>query len=144
MGDQELKQLGKDLKLGEATYFDGLSGPDISGEQDWNTIYNADNVRQALLIRLNCRKGDLWAHPEFGNPIWDMLSRPMDENFEEDATQAIRECLSAEPRAEEIRIDSELNYLYRQAAFSIWYRVLKDPKAHNLVWVAPLGGDDVV
>ena len=140
----EMKQLGKDLKLEDATFFDGLSGPEVTHLKDFETIHSADNVRQALLIRLNCRKGDLWAHPNFGNPVWDMLSRPMDENFIGDATRGIKECLSAEPRAELIRIEAQPDYLSRQIDFTIRYRVLGDPKSHNLVWTAVTGGEESV
>jgi|GEM_PF-1576805 Gene 25-like lysozyme. len=140
----ELKQLGKDLKLEKPTYMEGLSGLEINTSKDMGLIHSADNVRQAILMRLNCQKGNLWAHPEYGNPLLDMLSLPMTEDFVHEATRAIKECLLAESRAELVEIVPEIEAIHRRIAFTIYYRVLNDPKPHNLVWSAKLGGDENV
>lgn len=56
------------------------------------------NVQQAVELRINTQIGALVLHPEYGNPVFALLSEPLDDNFPVKAELAVRECLAGETR----------------------------------------------
>lgn len=130
--------LGVDLRLENSGDWLGSGTADLAATADSgiNTIDDADNVRQALLRRLNTPKGGLWAHPEYGNPVWDILSEPMSETWLAQAVWLVRECINDEPRAEVVSISREAIPAKRVVRFTVVYRVTGDDELKNLVWDA--------
>lgn len=130
--------LGVDLRLTDAGGWTGAGTTDVAvtANNDLSTIDDADNVRQALLRRLNTPKGGLWAHPSYGNPVWDILSEPMSETWLSHASWIIRECINDEPRAETINVKYKAVPAERRVQFTVEYRVTGDDEVKNLVWSA--------
>jgi phage baseplate assembly protein W len=129
-------QLGTDLALINAGNW--LEGAEtdlaITSRGDTATIDDIENVRQAIFLRLNTRKGDLWAHPSYGCGIWDILSEPMSDNFIAEALATIKAALAAEPRVRLIDITPEPLPEQRIIIFNIRYHILGDTRTDNLVW----------
>lgn len=92
------------------------------------------NVRAAVLRLLNTRPGDLLAHPDIGNPVWDMLSDPITDGWLDLAKAAILNCLEAEPRITVQNITTEPIPEQRLIRFVVSYQVLDEPGEENLVW----------
>lgn len=113
-----------------------LAGPDLAAGYtgDVRLIEDKENVRGAILRQLNTPLGGLFAHPEYGNPVYDILSEIMDDAWAGKAVVGIRQCLAQEPRikVESVRVD--LSPEQRWAVFEILYKVLDEPGVENLVW----------
>jgi phage baseplate assembly protein W len=76
----------------------------------------------------------LFAHPDYGNLIWDLLSENVNNAWAGKAETAIRECLNQEPR---ISVDSIQISIYpeaRRVVADIYYQVKDVPGVENLVW----------
>lgn len=117
-----------------------LAGPDLIPTYQGDTALVDDraNVRGAMMRRLNTPLGGLFAHPEYGNPVHDLLSETMDEAWQGKALAGIRQCLDQEPR---IKVEDVQVYIYpeqRKAFFNISYAVLDDPGIENIVWEVDL------
>lgn len=113
-----------------------LAGPDLASTPagDVALVDGRENVRRAILRRLNTPLGGLFAHPQYGNPVHDILSETMDDAWAGKAVAGIRQCLDQEPR---IRVEAVKVDMYpeqRLAVFEISYRVLDEPGAENIVW----------
>ncbi|NLI12805.1 MAG: GPW/gp25 family protein [Peptococcaceae bacterium] len=113
-----------------------LAGPDLipTYQGDVALIEGKNNVRGAILRRLNTPLGCLFAHPWYGNPVHDILSENMNDAWAGRAIAGIRQCLDQEPR---IKVESVQVTMYpedRLAVFNITYRVLDEPGEENIVW----------
>jgi len=97
------------------------------------------NVRAAVLRLLNTRPGELLAHPDIGNPVWDMLSDPITDGWLDLAKAAILTCLETEPRITVQDISAESLPEQRAVRFTITYLVLDEPGEENLVWEVSTG-----
>lgn len=105
----------------------------ISQTNDIALIDDITGVRQALFKRLNTRKGELWAHPEYGCGIWDILSEPMTDTWFMEATATIRECINDDPRSSVVSVNYSAVPEERYVVFAIVYQV-EDGRQDNLVW----------
>jgi len=113
-----------------------LASPDLIATYtgDIKLADDRENVRQAIIRRLNTPLGGLFSHPEYGNPLWDHLSGVMDQSWPSKAEGAIRICLAQEPRITVESVQVTINLETRQAVFNIEYQILDEPRADNLVW----------
>lgn len=113
-----------------------LAGPDLvpTYQGDAALVDDKANVRGAIERRLNTPLGGLFAHPGYGNPVYDLLSEPLDGVWPGKAMAGVRQCLDQEPR---IRVESVQVEVYpeqRKAMFDISYSLLDTPGTENLVW----------
>lgn len=113
-----------------------LAGPDLipTYQGDVALVEDKKNVKGAILRRLNTPLGGLFAHPQYGNPVHDILSEIMDQAWAGKAIAGIRQCLDQEPRVKVETVDVDMYPEQRLAVFNITYRVLDEPGAENLVW----------
>lgn len=134
-------QLGTDLKLENVGSWLNAAETDVATTEsgDLAVIDDRDNVRQALLRRFNTPVGVLWAHPEYGNPVWDILSEGIDDDFLHRATDGLRDCILQEPRVELISISYTENPEARLVIFDISYKLLNDTRVDNLNWELDVG-----
>lgn len=113
-----------------------LAGPDLAPtyQGDLALVEDKANVKGAILRRLNTPLGGLFAHPWYGNPVFNIISEPMDESWQGKAIAGIWQCLEREPR---IRVESVSIEVYpeqRIATFNIMYSLIERPGSENLVW----------
>lgn len=137
------ERLGRDLKItGTAGWFATTQGDlALNDFEDIGTVDDVAVVDQALKQRLNTRKGDLWAHPEYGNPIFDILSELMSDDWYMQAVAVLKDCINDEPRADCINVSYSSTPEKRSVEFTIQYRVVADGRTSNLTWdYAPEGG----
>lgn len=113
-----------------------LAGPDLVPTYQGDTALVEDkvNVRKAIERRLNTPLGRLFAHPEYGNPVHDLLSEPMDDAWQGKAIAGIRQCLAQEPRIKVEAVQVEIFLEDRKAVFTTSYSVVETPGVENLVW----------
>lgn len=120
----------------------GIYGKDLAGifRNDLVLVEGLENLRVSIIRRLNTRPGSLFAHPAYGNPVWDILGEGLSEEWVEGATVAIRECLSQEPRLKRFDITCEIFPESSLAKFYINYVPITSQVAENLVWEVQAGG----
>lgn len=113
-----------------------LAGPDLipTYQGDASLVDDKVNVRGAIMRRLNTPLGRLFNHPEYGNPVHDILSEPMDEAWAGKAMAGIRQCLAQEPRIKVESVKVEMYPEQRTAVFLISYKVLDEPGIENIIW----------
>lgn len=120
-------------------------GVDLAG-LDLRTTYQGDlalsegrdNVRAAIMRRLDTPLGGLFSHPKYGNSVHDIISEVMDDSWQGKAISGIRQCLAQEPRITLESVGVEIVMEQRTAVFSILYSVLDAPAAENIVWEVSL------
>jgi len=117
-----------------------LAGLDLRTtlQGDLALIEDKENVRAAIIRRLDTPMGKLFSHPDYGNPLHDLLSEPINQDFEGRAVIAIQQCLSKEPRIKLEGVEVTLVPEQRQVLFNITYRILDEPGPENLVWEVAL------
>lgn len=125
-------KLGVDIAI--TTLQNGGAGVLAISNGDMQTINDAENVRQALIMRLYCPKGALIRHPEYGNGIYERLSEPMSDEFIALALADVEECFNQEPRAELVEITPSTMPAERIIQFTISYRIKSSPGIENLVY----------
>jgi phage baseplate assembly protein W len=126
--------LGIDIALDSTnSMLTGTSDVKNTITKDLATVDDVDVVRQALIKRLNARKGDLWAHPEYGNDIWDLLSDLMSDDWIKQALIAVQDCVNDDPRAQIVEVTYNAIREERQITFNIVYQII-DGRQDNLVW----------
>lgn len=128
--------LGVDIALDGSLSWQAAEGNDMktTDTNDIALVDDLDVVRQALFKRLNTRKGDLWAHPDYGCGIWDILSDLMTDTWYKEAVSTIQECINDDPRAQVVSVTYSAVPQNRQVAFTITYRIISDGRQDNLVW----------
>lgn len=126
--------LGIDILLTGNANLSATSG-DLSttSTNDIAVVDDVENVRQALIKRLNTRKGDLWAHPDYGCDIWDILSDPMTDAWLKSAVQTIADAINDDPRSQVVKVTYESVQQERYVIFTIIYEII-DGRQDNLVW----------
>lgn len=130
------KRLGIDLKItGNAGWFSTTQGDlTVNDFEDISIVDDVAVVDQALKQRLNTRKGELWAHPEYGNPVFDILSELMSNDWYMQAVAGLKECINDEPRAECVNISYDSTPQDRRVEFTIRYKIVGDGRQGNLIW----------
>lgn len=99
--------LGTDLK------FIVEAGPEYSGlgldilvskKGDLQTVSGRENLGQAVLHRMMTRKGELAdiGHPDYGSRLHELIGEPNNESTRDLVRLYIKECLSQEPRVQDI------------------------------------------
>ena len=127
--------LGIDIALSGVSQWTDSSGDlSVSTTNDLQTVNDLTVVRQAFIKRLNTRKGELWAHPEYGCGIWDILSELMSDTWYGQAVATVTECINDDPRAQVLSVTYEAVPQERQVTFTITYQILSDGRQDNLVW----------
>jgi len=113
-----------------------LAGPDLvpTYQGDASLVDDKVNVRGAIMRRLNTPLGGLFTHPEYGNPVHDILSDTMDEAWAGKAMAGIRQCLAQEPRIKVEAVKVEMYPEQRTAVFLISYKLLDEPGIQNIIW----------
>ncbi|WP_088185827.1 GPW/gp25 family protein [Desulfosporosinus sp. FKA] len=76
----------------------------VTGTSDIATISGLENLNQALKRRANTRVGVLFYAPSYGNPIYDMLSGPYNQDWVNRATAGARNCLLGDPRIKDVQV----------------------------------------
>ncbi len=130
------KRLGIDLKItGNAGWFSTTQGDlAVNDFADIGIVDDVAVVDQALKQRLNTQKGELWAHPEYGNPVFDILSELMSNDWYMQAVAGLKECINDEPRAECVNISYDSTPQERRVEFTIRYKIVGDGRQGNLIW----------
>ncbi|MDF2568615.1 MAG: hypothetical protein K0R55_219 [Sporomusa sp.] len=128
--------LGIDIALSGALHWSAEATGDIQTtlSSDFSKVDDLTVVKQALVKRLSTRKGDLWAHPDYGSDIWDILSDPMSDTWYLEAVATIKECINDEPRAAVISVSYNSTPQDRQVTFTISYQIVDDGRQDNLIW----------
>ena len=129
-------KLGVDVALdGSLSLLTSTGSSDLKASQsgDVAKIDDLNTVRQALVKRLNTRKGELWSHPAYGCRIWDILSELMTETWYMEATAAVREAINDDPRCSVVSVSYEAVPQERYVTFTMVYRVA-DGRQDNLIW----------
>ncbi|MCE8426291.1 MAG: GPW/gp25 family protein [Candidatus Methanoperedens sp.] len=104
--DEEL--YGTDLKLVVETRpeYMGL-GADllVNKKGDLQTASGRENLGQAILHRLLTRKGELGdiGHPDYGSRLHELIGEPNNERTRELVRLYAKECISQEPRVQDIK-----------------------------------------
>lgn len=129
------ERLGRDLRI---TDTDNWLNPEsgglvLSDHGDADTIDDAALVDQALRLRLNTRKGELWAHPDYGNPVYDILSDLMTDEWFARAISGLTDCINDEPRASCTGVTYTAVPQERRVEFTIQYKIV-DGRQGNLIW----------
>ncbi len=77
-----------------------------TGETDLATLDGADNLRQALLLRLLTPVGELAAlgHPSYGSRLFELIGERNTERTRNRAKLYTLQALAAEPRIQEVRL----------------------------------------
>lgn len=130
------RRLGIDIKIsGTDGWTDTAEGDlTVSAFDDIAMVNDIAVVDQALKKRLNTRKGELWAHPDYGNPVFDILSELMSAEWYVEAVACLVECINEEPRAECVNVTYSSTPEERRVEFTIKYRILSDNRTANLNW----------
>lgn len=91
-----------------------IYGTDIAqtASQDWQvtstsdvaTVSGPDNLQQALERRANTRVGALFYAPDYGNPIFDTLSGPYNQDWVNRAIAGARSCLLGDSRIADAQV----------------------------------------
>lgn len=113
-----------------------LAGPDLAPtyQGDISLVDDKQNVRGAIMRRLNTPLGGLFFHPEYGNPVHNLLSEPVDASWPGKAVAGIYQCLGQEPRITVESVGIDVYPEQRLAVFNIIYRIVETPGTENLVW----------
>lgn len=129
------KKLGVDIKITGANEWlaPDSGGIVLAGTGDMATVDDLALVDQALKLRLNTRRGELWAHPDYGNPVFDILSDLMSDAWLANAVNGLTVCINDEPRAECVSVSYEATPQDRRVTFTIRYRVI-DGREASLIW----------
>ena len=75
-----------------------------TGQWDLATLSEADNLKQALLLRFLTKSGELavLGHPDYGSRLYELLGRPNTETNRNRAKMFTLQALAAEPRVKEV------------------------------------------
>jgi len=106
-------------------------GTDIvqTAGQDWQASPQGDlavasgrsNLQQALVRRWGTRVGALFYAPDYGNPVLDMLSGPVNQTWLDTATTAARTCLLGDARVADVQVTTSTNAAQRSVLFTcLW------------------------
>jgi phage baseplate assembly protein W len=101
------KLLGTDLKfiLEPGPEYGGL-GLDllVSKKGDLQTVSGRENLGQAILHRMMTRQGELVdiGHPDYGSRLHELIGEPNNESTRDLVRLYIKECISQEPRVQDI------------------------------------------
>ena len=132
--------LGVDVQLDADMSWTGTStncDVNIDSRGDLTLTDDIANVRQSLLFRLNTKFGDLWAHPDYGCGVWDLLSSPLSSTNLSIAVAAIKDCVNYDPRTTAINVSYAVDYVARFVSFAIVYNILdecSDSLALDINW----------
>jgi phage baseplate assembly protein W len=104
--DEEL--YGTDLSLFMETRSDYLGlGADllVNKKGDLQTVSGRENLGQAILHRLLTRKGELGdiGYPDYGSRLHELIGEPNNERTRELVRLYVKECISQEPRVQDIK-----------------------------------------
>jgi phage baseplate assembly protein W len=101
------KLLGTDIKfiLESGPEYCGL-GLDllVSKKGDLQTVSGRENLGQAILHRMMTRQGELIdiGHPDYGSRLHELIGEPNNESTRDLVRLYIKECISQEPRVQDI------------------------------------------
>jgi len=101
------KLLGTDIKfiLEPGPEYCGL-GLDllVSKKGDLQTVSGRENLGQAILHRMMTRQGELVdiGHPDYGSRLHELIGEPNNESTRDLVRLYIKECISQEPRVQDI------------------------------------------
>ncbi len=99
------------------------------------TSTEEENIREAILIILNTRKGERIRNPQFGCGIWDYAFSTMDYTSLSAMRREVEEALVAfEPRIEEISVDVEPRGTEGRVIIHIDYVVRSTNNPFNIVF----------
>ncbi len=124
------RALGLDLDISIAN--DDLTKAPQGG---LSTVKNADNVAQALLLRLYTMPGELILHPDFGNPAYELISEPIVPSWHDRMRQAVLLAVEDEPRSDVLGVDIQVvAHEYRCRVTVTWRLVEENDVERNLIW----------
>jgi phage baseplate assembly protein W len=99
--NERLRLLGSDLRVEQRAGGMDL-GPDFRG--DLALAHGADNIAQALALRLRTRVGELaplgW--PDFGSRLHELIGEPANDRTRLRASAFARAAVEADPRVAEV------------------------------------------
>lgn len=93
--------LGRDLKLVDVELGSDLK---LSSTGDLEIVGDEYNLSQAIINRLRTRIGELadLGHPNYGSKLYELIGQPNNERTRNLARLYTIECISQDPRVEEI------------------------------------------
>ncbi len=95
------ERLGKDLKIVERDPGYDLN---LSPTGDLETIGEEYNLAQAIIMRLNTMQGELTdlGHSSYGSRLYELIGEPNNERTRELVRIYALECVTRDPRVEEV------------------------------------------
>ena len=75
---------------------------------DLKTKYGHDNLIQAILLRMNTKKGTMPLHPEYGNNFSDLLGQRLTYDLLNKFEVMIRKTINEEPRVADAGVELEV------------------------------------
>ncbi len=95
------ERLGRDLKIVER---DPGYDLDLSPTGDLETIGEEYNLAQAIIMRLNTMQGELTdlGHSSYGSRLYELIGEPNNERTRELVRIYALECVTRDPRVEEV------------------------------------------
>ncbi len=116
------KQLGADLKVSKVGRSWDLT---VTGGGDLQTVDGADNLVQALTLRLNTPHGQLTAlgHPDYGSRLTELIGRPNDATTRNLVKFYTLACVRQEPRVQRV-LDVRVETTPEQGRVDVHLRLL--------------------
>lgn len=95
------EQLGADLRVSRVGRIWDLT---VTGGGDLQTVEGADNLVQALTLRLNTPRGQLadLGHPDYGSRLPELIGRPNDATTRNLVRFYTLACVRQEPRVQRV------------------------------------------
>lgn len=94
----------------------------VTNQGDYSTVSSYQNVDAAVIRRMKTPLGALWYDPNYGNGVYDLLSKPMDAEFVVSAKQQLQTCLEGEERIHFISANVRIENEDRMARFAVTYK----------------------
>lgn len=141
-------RLGSDLRLlGDLQYQnDRAGGSDLlvtqSQPADLQTLQDAQNLQQALLLRFLTRQGDLiqLGHPSYGSRLYTLIGELNNTTNRNRAKLFVLEALAAEPRVQTVISVDVTSGARDRINISVSLTIIGSDTPLNLVFPFFLGG----
>jgi len=141
-------RLGSDLRLlGDLQYQnDRAGGSDLlvtqSQPADFQTLQDAQNLQQALLLRFLTRQGDLiqLGHPSYGSRLYTLIGELNNTTNRNRAKLFVLEALAAEPRVQTVISVDVTSGARDRINISVSLTIIGSDTPLNLVFPFFLGG----
>ncbi|SDI48938.1 GPW/gp25 family protein [Paenibacillus naphthalenovorans] len=114
----------------------------ITNQGDYALASGGKNIDLALIRRLKTPLGSLFYDPTYGNPVYDMLGDPMNDDFVQKAQDGISRCVQGEQRVQLVRVEVYLANEDRTTRFRVVYRY-RNGDGSNVVLQGVINDDGI-